>query len=532
MRRRRQAGQALVLASFGITVFMLAAGLAIDMGYLRYQKRRMQSAADSAAIAGAAELNYGDVTCAANVDSSDNGFTDSTAIGSCSGATSTTGTATVTVSCSTGLQGPFGACNSAASGPYVQVIVSQQEPLFFMHIIPNITLPTVSAKAIAALGSANPGCMYALGTNGGITAGGPAASAMDIEAENCAVLTDGPLTVANDIVKFIHAEGIGYVGAYDGGAGNPYIVPAPQQVAPVADPLAYLQTEIPSGGGTGSCSGGNGSVITCTPGSYPSGITITASKNNVIVSGSFGSVTSSGPAGSSSLNVSFSPGFYSLGGNLTIVGSTTTGDGTINGMVTGYSVTFYTYGSAALAINAGTNASGPYTADYALSCSGAGGQNTFNMWGFYTGEQVQFSAPADSSNGGLPGVLYIQDQNDTSTSSITLANGDGMDSPGVWDSNGCAGPFGNASTTSYMWGAIYAHSTSYNTITNLDGIGLEADNMCASLPRFTEVVSDALNPTNNINIGVNDCASPPTQYQATDGGQPLPNPIKDAALVE
>ena len=54
MTRGKEAGQALVLAAMGLTLFILAAGLGIDMGFLRYQKRLQQSAADSAAIAGAA----------------------------------------------------------------------------------------------------------------------------------------------------------------------------------------------------------------------------------------------------------------------------------------------------------------------------------------------------------------------------------------------------------------------------------------------------------------------------------------------
>ena len=51
------------------------------MGYLRYQKRLQQSAADSAALAGAAEIKFGGsggVTKAAQQDSSLNGFTDGT----------------------------------------------------------------------------------------------------------------------------------------------------------------------------------------------------------------------------------------------------------------------------------------------------------------------------------------------------------------------------------------------------------------------------------------------------------------------
>jgi hypothetical protein len=196
-------------------------------------------------------------------------------------------------------------------------------------------------------------------------------------------------------------------------------------------------------------------------------------------------------------------------------------------------VTFYAYGSASLAINAGTNANGSYTADYALSCQSSApgyGSNTFDLSGYYVGEQVQFTAPVDSSNGGVPGVVYMQNPNDTAASWITLPNGYGMDSPGVADAMQCNGPQGTPSTTSYMWGAVYVP----NAALTLDGIGPEPlqSGMCATMPRFTEVVANTLYPINNINIGVNDCASPPTQISPIVNNQLIPNAVKDALLVQ
>ena len=55
MRRNRESGQALIFVGFSLVVLAAVVGLAIDMGYLRYTKRRLQTAADSAAIAGASE---------------------------------------------------------------------------------------------------------------------------------------------------------------------------------------------------------------------------------------------------------------------------------------------------------------------------------------------------------------------------------------------------------------------------------------------------------------------------------------------
>ncbi|MGA7622796.1 MAG: pilus assembly protein TadG-related protein, partial [Candidatus Acidiferrales bacterium] len=76
MRRRdREAGQSLVLVGVGMVVLIGVLGLAIDFGYYRYVRRELQTAADAAALAGAMDLSYLDVTTAAQSASSENGFT-------------------------------------------------------------------------------------------------------------------------------------------------------------------------------------------------------------------------------------------------------------------------------------------------------------------------------------------------------------------------------------------------------------------------------------------------------------------------
>src|SRR5712671_899107 len=90
MKFKKQSGQVLIGAAVAMVVLAGFAGLAIDMGALRYQKRLQQSAADSAAIAGASNLTYGssDWTIGAQNAASQNGFSDGggTALGSCEGA--------------------------------------------------------------------------------------------------------------------------------------------------------------------------------------------------------------------------------------------------------------------------------------------------------------------------------------------------------------------------------------------------------------------------------------------------------------
>ena len=59
MVRRRDAGQVLLFVILALPVILGMLGLAVDIGYFRYTKRRMQLAADSVALAGAASATLG-----------------------------------------------------------------------------------------------------------------------------------------------------------------------------------------------------------------------------------------------------------------------------------------------------------------------------------------------------------------------------------------------------------------------------------------------------------------------------------------
>src|SRR5712692_3882666 len=74
-RRRRESGQMMAIAAISMVALVAMVGLSVDVGYARFEKRRMQTAADSAAIAAAYALNIGgNYTTAAQNDSSLNGF--------------------------------------------------------------------------------------------------------------------------------------------------------------------------------------------------------------------------------------------------------------------------------------------------------------------------------------------------------------------------------------------------------------------------------------------------------------------------
>ena len=75
---RRESGQILFLATIAMVVLLGFSALAVDVGLLYSTRRRMQMAADGAAIAGATALRDGqNYAKAANDVASFNGFTNS-----------------------------------------------------------------------------------------------------------------------------------------------------------------------------------------------------------------------------------------------------------------------------------------------------------------------------------------------------------------------------------------------------------------------------------------------------------------------
>jgi Putative Flp pilus-assembly TadE/G-like len=290
MRRNREAGQTLVFVALGMVMLGAILGLAIDLGYMRFLKRQMQTAADSAAIAGAAEINYGDVTSAAKADAASNGFTDGT------------NGVTVTVN-----NPPASGPNQGLSG-YVEVLISKNQPTFFIRIVPGgATNSTVQARAVGYLGSAK-GCMYSLQSSpGGMTIGTPGrhGGGVDVTAQNCAIIDNGNLTV-NGRADNVSASAIGVAGTVNRSRSS--ITPTPQQgMVPASDPLAFLPTQNP-----GNCDFTNFSINSGTQilsqGVYCGGINITGTANVTFNSGLYimmpNGITNNGLIISGSGNVS------------------------------------------------------------------------------------------------------------------------------------------------------------------------------------------------------------------------------------
>src|SRR5258708_31680417 len=220
MKLNKQSGQVLVGVAVAMVVLAGFAGLAIDMGTLRYQKRLQQTAADGAAMAGADEIRYNGgtgVTGAARNAATQNGFTDTAGNVSNCAPGAAVGTICVQV-----LRAPADVTlpdgTVILGGPhkgnlnYVEVLVAEVQPTYFMKIF-GINSQTVTARAVATLigesGNA-PGCVDTLGPPGtgvGVTTGGTPT----LQAPTCGFEDNGNFTT-NGSKLSITAGSIGVVG--------------------------------------------------------------------------------------------------------------------------------------------------------------------------------------------------------------------------------------------------------------------------------------------------------------------------------
>ncbi|HEV2425935.1 MAG TPA: pilus assembly protein TadG-related protein [Terriglobia bacterium] len=278
---------------------MGAAGVAVDLGYLRYTQRRMQTAADAAAVTAAAELNYGDYVTAGQTDAATNGFTNDT------------NNVTVAVNVP-----PTGGAY-AGKPDYAEVIITQTVPTFFMKVM-GINSEQISTRAVSQYGSST-NCIYALSpnasdaiqTNGSVTF-----------SSQCGIVDDSNASVAllmNGASGSISASSVSIVGGYSASG----VSPTPSTgVPPQPDPLAYVSQP---------------AVGACT---YPSEQKYTDSAS--LTQG----VYCGGIAVKGSGTVTFAAGTYIInGGELNFGGSST---------ITGSNVVFYLTGGANVTIAGGT----------------------------------------------------------------------------------------------------------------------------------------------------------------------------------
>src|SRR5579862_8001280 len=207
MSHRKQSGQ--VLAGFAVTLVVLLgfAGLAIDMGTLRYDKRLQQTAADAAAIAGAQNLQFAvingnaagtGVGTGAQTAATQNGFTD----GGGSSLTNCAPGAAIGTTCVQVDWPPQSVTFNGATynGPhagdvkYVEVLVAKVQPTFFMTIF-GVNSEPVVARAVATniSGGTNTTCLTTLGPPTNAIVGIDPTGNGKLLAPNCGIADDGNL---------------------------------------------------------------------------------------------------------------------------------------------------------------------------------------------------------------------------------------------------------------------------------------------------------------------------------------------------
>lgn len=351
-----------MLAAFGMIVLLMMAGLGVDVGYLKYQKQQMQKAADAGALgAASAMIYYGtgnqtQIQQAGWDDAAANGF-DHTQPG-------------VTVQVNNPPQtvgDPF--YNNLN---YVEVIVSQARPTFFMQLAGYNSI-NVSSRAVATAVGSGSACVYSLAPSGTNTLDVTGATYI---SSNCGVLVNSASLTALSIANRdnIAAYSIGVVGQCQSpecqgvlGSGDENILT--EGIAPFTDPLANLPSPF-----VPPCQAGLNinHPETVSPGSYCGGITVNTNGN-----------------------VTFSPGtYYLVGGGLNIpagVSPNLSGDG----------VTFYNTGNA-------TNQYQP-----------------ISIQGTPTGS---LTAP---TTGDMAGILFYQNRNIGVNNQMNYVNGQGRGSNGM-----------------------------------------------------------------------------------------------------
>lgn len=281
-------GSAMVLVALALASLMLMAGMGIDVGYLRYQKEQMQKAADAGAMAAASALVYnGNYVTSATNDTTANGFAPTTTV--VGGLCSPTGS-DICVAVNNPPQTPGDPFFNQAG--YVEVIVSQPRPTFFMRV-GGWNSVAVSSRAVATTTSSASGCMYVMDQNPSDSGTLQIDGKVGVSAPNCAIYVDTPNS--NSIVKNGTSGSI--EGSYIGTVGGDNIngnftftcewnapgAPCPAtQIVPFQDPFVNVPSPTAQACGTGVRVGN-----TFSPGAYCGGISLTGNGNYTFLPGQY-----------------------------------------------------------------------------------------------------------------------------------------------------------------------------------------------------------------------------------------------------
>jgi hypothetical protein len=311
-------GQVMILVCVGLVALVGMIAIVADFSFMQHQKNKMQTAADSAAMAASEELSYGDFVKAGKADASTNGYTD--------------GSGGITVA----INNPPSTGPNASNSAYVEAVVTGSEPTNFLRVV-GVNSMTVSARAVAYEGNGS-SCIYvtdptasgALSTNGNVNVNS-SCGLMVNSSSSSGITAVGNVTIT--------APNIGVVGNYTT-TGGASLTPTPKTgIIAATDPLASVAAPT-----VGSCAHTNLKL---------SGNTGSASAPYQLYAGTYcGGITVNGNAW-----LHFNSGTYILaGGGMSISANT---------VMSGTSVTFYNttgtggYGGITMNGNSTVNLSAP-----------------------------------------------------------------------------------------------------------------------------------------------------------------------------
>ena len=226
---RSQRGQTLIMVAALLPLILGITGLAVDVGLLYHHKRRMQSAADAAALGGANEMwrnRTGTIVSLGRSQAAANGFTHA-------------GTTVVNV------YHPPVSGFYIGNNRYVEATITQPTPTWFMQLF-GWTDVNVTARAVAGAGANGQHCIYALEESE------PDGFRMDSSARvqaNCGVTVNSTSSQAlhTQSSAVMNATNVDVTGGYYRESSSS-VTPAPNTgMLPDPDPLWYLDPPDASG---------------------------------------------------------------------------------------------------------------------------------------------------------------------------------------------------------------------------------------------------------------------------------------------
>lgn len=301
VRFPREEGQVIIFTLLCMTCLFGFVALASDVGILLKARRTVQTAADAAAMAGAAEINY-TTTDSTTVDAV------AKAAASTNGYTNGTNNVTITTSGSSGPStGPH-----AGNTAYVEVVISQPVQTLFMKFFSKSSM-TVGARAVAGLAAVNDSCIYI--TSPSAQPAMHLQGSFNLNAPHCGILINSNQTGALDFTGgngknqgVLDAGAVGVVGTATGKTSDSTAT-INQNIGQFSDPMGSITPPDPS---NLTCSAPTGGVLSGTI-PAPSG-GVACYSGNVTV-------------GAGGVTTTLGTGTYVFTGNVTFAGAVNSGTG-------------------------------------------------------------------------------------------------------------------------------------------------------------------------------------------------------------